>query len=100
MIEIVFTAIILALVLLIGYMQYLSYKHIGSLEDKLVKTNPQVYWRERNETATPVPNEMSEGDEDEIPLSQIPMMEFEDRNFNIQMEGDPETPQEARARGK
>jgi len=73
-------------------------EHIKDLEGKIIKTNPQIYWKEQNEGKRAVPNEMARESGEETPIADIPMMEFTDRDFNIQLEGDPETPHEARAR--
>lgn len=97
MIELVLFFIIVTLIGVSAYKEKLLYEHIKELEGKLAKTNPQVYWAEKNEGKKPVPNQMAEESNGEVPLSEIPMMEFTDRDFKIQLEGDSETPAEARA---
>jgi len=96
--EIILGITTLSLIVLVAYREKQHDEHIKNLEDKIVKTNPEVYWKEKNEGKRPVPNEMASEDREEVPIADIPMMEFTDRDFKIEMEGDPETPAEAVAR--
>lgn len=99
MIEVVLTGIIIALLTFMGYREKKYYEHIKSLEDKIIKANPQVYWASKNENKKRESNAMAQQNGEEVPIAEIPFMDFTDRDFNIQVEGDPETPEEARARG-
>jgi hypothetical protein len=96
--EILLFGVIIALLALIIFKEIQYNRHVRILEEKITKTNPQLYWAEKNEGKRAVPNSISEENRDEVPLTEIPMMEFTDRDFNIQMEGDAETPEEAIAR--
>jgi hypothetical protein len=98
MIDILFTIIIVSLIIVIVLKDRRYDEHIKTLEGKITRANPEVYWAEKNEGKRPVPNQMGKEDDTEVSLGDIPMMEFTDRNFNIQMEGDSETPAEARAK--
>jgi hypothetical protein len=92
--------IIGVLIFLLGFQEWTWRKHVKDLEDKVFKSNPQLYWTLRNEEKRPQANEIMKENTDEQLLTDIPMMEFKDRNFNIQLEGDSETPMEARARNE
>lgn len=98
MTEIILLIVIVVLVFVSTYKEVLLYEQIKSLEEKITKTNPQLYWTEKNEGKRPISNEMANKISEEVPLAEIPMMEFPSRDFNIQMEGDSETPAEARAK--
>lgn len=98
MLEIIFIITIIGLLITSTYREVLLYEHIKYLEEKITKTNPQLYWTEKNEGKRPEVNKIANGTADEIPLSEIPMMDLSgSRDFNIKMEGDSETPAEARA---
>ena len=100
MIELIFAAIILSLIALIVFRERQHAKHIERLESKVFKTDTAVQPEAWNGKRITTPNEMVKEDGEETPIADIPMMEFTDRNFNIQMEGDSETPAEAIARGE
>jgi hypothetical protein len=96
--ELILLGVIIALLGLIIWKEIQYNKHVRFLEEKIIKTNPELYWTERNEGKRVVPNSISQENQDEVPLTEIPMMEFGDRDFKIEMEGDSETPAEAVAR--
>jgi len=98
MIEYIFTAIILSLIALIVYRERQHEEHIKRLEDKIIPPDSTVRWQGKNIKRNPSPNEMAREGGEETPIADIPMMEFTDRDFNIQVEGDSETPAEAVAR--
>jgi len=100
MIEYLNIIVPLSLVALIAFREIQHEKHIKRLEDKIIKTDSKAGWAGTEESYKKIksPNEMAREDGEETPIADIPMMEFTDRDFNIQMEGDSETPQEAVAR--
>ena len=98
MIELIFFTIIISLIGYIVYKEKRHENHIKFLEEKITKTIPQIYWAEKNEGKKPLSNEMAKQSREEVPIADIPMLEFTDRDFKIELEGDSETPAEARAR--
>ena len=91
------------IIILLGYILYKDKRyeeHIKDLENKMVGSNQVVIGQAREKKAPPASNDMAKQDREEIPLTEIPMMEFDNRDFNIQMEGDATTPEEARAMKK
>lgn len=98
MTEILLFAVIVLLVGVLVYRERGHEKHVMSLEEKITQVVPQVSNVKEKVVKRPTPNEMVREDSEEVPIAEIPMMDFTDRDFKIQMEGDSETPAEARAR--
>ena len=99
MLELIFATIILSLIALIVFKEIQHGKHIERLENKALKIDTVAYPQGANgKKRVTTPNEMAREEGTETPIADIPMMEFTNRDFNIQMEGDSETPSEAVAR--
>ena len=98
MIEIIFLIIILTLLGIGVYREKKYNEHIQRLENKITGVSPLAPEVTPTGKRKEVPNEMASESREETPIADIPMMEFEDREFNIELEGDPETPAEAVAR--
>lgn len=94
--------VIIALLGFIAYQEWGWRNHVKELEEKIIKTNPQLYWLDKREGKKVEKNQITTEDENEVLLSDLPMpeMDMSARDFKIQLEGDSETPAEARARGE
>lgn len=100
MIELIFATIILSLIALIAFREVQHARHIERLENKTLSTDTAVHPQGANGKRATTPNEMAREEGEETPIADIPMMEFTDREFKIQVDGDSETPSEAVARGQ
>ena len=68
-------------------------KHIETLEEKIVKTNPNIYWTEKHEGKRPAVNEMMTSTDNEVMLGDMPFMDLS-KGYKIQTEEGSSTPLE------
>jgi len=95
------TLIIIALIALLAWREWRHELHVRELEGRLIDTgNPGVSIPVSGiKSVRPTPNVIMKEDENEVFLTDMAHMDIP-KEYKIQMEGDSETPAEARARGE
>lgn len=95
------TIVIIALLVFIAFREWRHELHIRELEEKVMASSLTEYQQFKTGKKKPrlTPNPVTKTEDNEIALGDMPFMTIPEE-YNIQVEGSPETPVEERARKK